>query len=348
MIRIYMRRLWLVVLLSAVSNVAVANDNGTSFKKPVLSIELGQLTFNGTPLPMDGMAETWEKALGESAQCEDKKEANNVCEWVNLGLSRRILANPKGIGADTGEGTLHVNLIPDPDPQGIWTEQIYPGTLFIDGAVVTPDSTIRSINRNKKIGPPLKERWRPDYFGYEIQQKNGIEIIVWITLTRSGKISRIYISHSGLFMQAGKKVNVKALPITDQQPISAKQIQPITSAEIQALLTDVQEASRKKYAGAFEQVISHDAEIRRGGRRETRNEFIKSTRLFFYSVTDYRYEQDIANTAIAPDGREAVINLTVREYYTKGNKKNAEHLSSQRWLLERVDGRVVVTELIIQ
>ena len=126
MIRIYMRRLWLVVLLSAVSNVAVANDNGTSFKKPVLSIELGQITFNGVLLPMDGKQDAWEKILGQASRCsQDKKEANNVCEWSNLGLSRSVLANPKGIGADTGESTLYVNLIPDPDPQGTWTEQIY-------------------------------------------------------------------------------------------------------------------------------------------------------------------------------------------------------------------------------
>lgn len=346
--RAHNRWVLLIIMWCVAVGTGAANDkNSTSPKKPVLSIDLGRITFNGKSFALPATTEEVWSVFGKPSRRTDTYDSM----WDRLGIhcdsyqdpvTRRFL--PEGISS------CSIELMPNPNAAPL---KPFSGVLLLDGAPILPETTIEAINR-VKAGPQLRQSYVPYEFEYQVIPPEAIrnpDGTVSSKETTTVTVSPLRAS-GGIYSLTVDGPSSRWRPPPGSPSFVPHR--PITRAEVKEVLKTVLDATREHYshekASRLVGTLAENAVIWREGVRETRDQFRASVEKFFYTVANYRYEQNVESLEIAPDGLTATIKLTVRERYSeeKGEKRNIEHVTKQHWLLERVYGQVVVTELRIE
>lgn len=114
--------------------------------KPVVAISGESLSINGKTLTLPCEKKDLVAALGKPDRVA--KLANTMLTWDELG----VFAYMK---PDTTQVTL-LSIALDRDTPSFWPKKVFAGTLTVDGATVTADSTLTAINNAKK-GKPFEK-----------------------------------------------------------------------------------------------------------------------------------------------------------------------------------------------
>lgn len=158
-------------------------------RKLEVKVDGKELSIGGKKVPMPGERKTLIELLGKPSRIVEK--ANTLLVWDELGLL--AYERPNGgsiITLAVALGDLS-HQMPD-----FWPKKVFKGKLLLDGVVVTADTTINAINRDKK-GKPLRSGSLDSWIHYEdvnvgivkgkdgyFDEKNGTLAELYIESTR--------------------------------------------------------------------------------------------------------------------------------------------------------------------
>jgi hypothetical protein len=125
--------------------------------KPVVAVSGDNLSINGKSFDLPYEKKDFIAALGKPDR--ESKLANGVLIWDDLGLFACV--HPQ-----TGRITS-VSIALGRDSPSFWPQKSFTGTLTVDGAAVSTDSTLTAINNAKKGKPFEKDTTDADTVSIE-------------------------------------------------------------------------------------------------------------------------------------------------------------------------------------
>jgi hypothetical protein len=135
-------------------------DEAPPRKEPgKLQVEIagGTVTVNGTKLSLPIERKDLIRLLGKPSR--EMELANTILTWDDLGIHAYQVLNTEKVRA------IQVTL--DPETYRFSPKKVFSGSLKVEGAVVTAESTIKDINRAMKQGTFRKEEglgsWKVQY-----------------------------------------------------------------------------------------------------------------------------------------------------------------------------------------
>lgn len=117
-----------------------------------IKLDETDLYINGTKLTLPVKPDTLVELLGKASRVVPT-EVNTIWVWDDLGV---LAYQPPNVDV-----AKSVNIALGPRDYEFWPKKVFQGTLTLDGAPITPGTTMQAINRKKKGRPLVRDSLLP-------------------------------------------------------------------------------------------------------------------------------------------------------------------------------------------